>query len=405
MSRPADRNTGVPSYGLFNDSFPPILDGVTLTVENYARRLDSRGLNPCVVTPWNPLRYEPGYAILRYFSLPIRGRRPYRYGYPKLDPMIWHRLRQKTFSIVHAHCPFSSGRLAWYTARRQHIPFVATFHSKYKVDLDRSLRHVPWIIKNSMRKMLALYNACDEVWIPQPAVEATVREYGFKGPLVVMENGADFDLPDGVQLDDFKCAARKRIGIPDDCFSLLFVGQHIWEKGIGVIAEALSKLPSHCRYVMNFVGDGYARADLIRLVEKLGISGRVKVRGVISDRDSLRDYYAAADLFLFPSYYDNAPLVVREAAAMGTPALMLAGSTAAEVITDNDNGFLTDRTAEAYARAIESLGGRRGDVRRAGRRARATLIRPWADIIDEAIDRYDTLINCYKNRHAAVVIR
>ena len=30
-------------YGLFNDSFPPVLDGVTLTVENYSRWLHEAG--------------------------------------------------------------------------------------------------------------------------------------------------------------------------------------------------------------------------------------------------------------------------------------------------------------------------------------------------------------------------
>ena len=32
-------------YGLFNDSFPPILDGVTLTVENYGHWLNSQDVH------------------------------------------------------------------------------------------------------------------------------------------------------------------------------------------------------------------------------------------------------------------------------------------------------------------------------------------------------------------------
>lgn len=38
-------------YGIFNDSFPPILDGVTLAVENYVYWLSRKGHTPCVVTP------------------------------------------------------------------------------------------------------------------------------------------------------------------------------------------------------------------------------------------------------------------------------------------------------------------------------------------------------------------
>ncbi len=75
--------------GIFNDSFPPILDGVTLTVMNYVRWLPQSGMRPCVVTPWNPRRAECGCDVMRYFSLPIPSRRPYRYGYPKADPFIF----------------------------------------------------------------------------------------------------------------------------------------------------------------------------------------------------------------------------------------------------------------------------------------------------------------------------
>ena len=66
-------------YGIFNDSFPPILDGVTLTVENYARWLAEKGKIPCVVTPWNPVPPQCSYDVMRFFSLPIQSRKPYRY--------------------------------------------------------------------------------------------------------------------------------------------------------------------------------------------------------------------------------------------------------------------------------------------------------------------------------------
>ena len=47
--------------------------------------------------------------------------------------------------------------------------------------------------------------------------------------------------------------------------------------------------------------------------------------------------------------------MVREAAAVDTPAILLEGSTAAELVRDGDNGFLTRRTPEAYAAAIRAI--------------------------------------------------
>lgn len=379
-------------YGLFNDSFPPILDGVTLTVENYANWLSKSGRTPCVVTPWNPVCEKQDYSVMRFFSLPIASRKPYRYGYPKLDPYIWKRLRDTDFSIVHAHCPFSSGRLAVYVKKKQGVPLIGTFHSKYRTDLEHSFKRTPWMVPIIMKRILDFFNACDEVWIPQAYVEETVREYGYKGKLTVVENGNDFASIITGNLQEYKQDAKKRLGYDDDAINLLFVGQHIWEKGIKIIIDSLNLLKGKVDFRMNFIGTGYAKGELEDMVKEMGLEERVKINGVIEDREQLSNFYAASDLFLFPSFYDNAPLVVREAAAMGTPSILLTGSTASEVVNDRVNGFLTERTPEAFSDLIEHLSKNRDELRKVSENARATLVRSWENVVEEVIDRYETLI-------------
>ena len=44
--------------GLFNDNFPPVMDGVALTVQNYAYWLREQGKEVCVVTPYAPHSQE-----------------------------------------------------------------------------------------------------------------------------------------------------------------------------------------------------------------------------------------------------------------------------------------------------------------------------------------------------------
>ena len=175
---------------------------------------------------------------------------------------------------------------------------------------------------------------------------------------------------------------------------MLFVGQHILEKGLKIIIEALALL-GNMPFRMNFIGTGYAAGDMKRLAESLHLEDRVTFHGVITDRETLRRYYAASDLFLFPSFYDNAPLVVREAAAMGTPSILLTGSTAAEMISDGENGFLTSRTPTDYARLISAIATDREALGRAGKGARATLCRSWQNVVGEVINRYDEIIDRY----------
>ena len=214
-------------YGIFNDSFPPILDGVTLAVENYVYWLSRKGHTPCVVTPWNPEKQDYPFEVVRYFSLPIASRHPYRYGYPKCDPFIWRRLRKSNFKILHSHCPFSSGRLAVYVKKHQKVPLIGTFHSKYRSDLEHAFRKAPWSVPIIMKRILDFFNSCDEVWIPQAQVEETVREYGFKGPLTVVENGNDFASIITGNPAEYKLAARHRLGVKDDELALLLSLIHI----------------------------------------------------------------------------------------------------------------------------------------------------------------------------------
>lgn len=267
-------------YGIFNDSFPPILDGVTLAVQNYVYWLSEKGRTPCVVTPWNPEKIEHPYSVMRYFSLPIYSRKPYRYGYPKLDPFIWRKLRGTDFKILHAHCPFSSGRLAVYVKKKQNIPLIGTFHSKYRSDLEHSFRRMPWCVPIIMKRILDFFNACDEVWIPQAQVEDTVREYGYKGRLTVVENGNDFSGIISGPLEDYKRAAKRRRGMEDDTFSLLFVGQHIWEKGIHTILESAALLKDRIKFHLDFIGTGYAEGEMRDMIARMGLQDAVTMHGV-----------------------------------------------------------------------------------------------------------------------------
>lgn len=383
-------------YGLFNDSFPPVLDGVTLTVQNYVRWLTTFGKRTCVVTPWNPVKpSHDGYDLYRYFSLSIASRKPYRYGYPKLDPFIWHKMRTVPFALVHSHCPFSSGRLALYAARKQHVPLIATFHSKYRTDLEHSLPG--WMVKRIMSRVMTFFDAADEVWIPQAKVEDTVREYGYKGKLTVVENGIDLEMSDFASIKAFKAEQRLKLGYTPETMVLLFVGQHIREKGVLLIIRAMDKLRD-LPVKMEFIGTGYATEEMKNLIRQLHLEDKVTLNGVISDREALKSYYGAADMFLFPSRYDNAPLVVREAAMMGTPAMLIAGSTASEVIKDGFNGFLVEESPESYASRIRSLYNDRSAIQEAAEGASKTLTRSWREVMEEVVGRYEEIIERYGRR-------
>jgi glycosyltransferase involved in cell wall biosynthesis len=375
--------------GIFNDSFPPIMDGVSLATQNYAYWLNQKKQSVCVVTPKSP-NYsdnEP-YPIYRYTSIPIFGRKPYRFGFPDIDHSFKKNLEKISFSLVHAHCPFSSGRLALDIAKKQKIPIVATFHSKYRDDFEHSV-HNKYIAKQMTNEIIRFFEKADEVWIPQASVEETIREYGFKGHVEQVENGNDFATNEPIE--PIKKSARKALQIADNEFMLLFVGQHIWEKNIRLIVESLA-LINDLPFKMFFVGTGYATSDLKDLVEKLGLSSRVKFVGLIIEREQLKQFYAAADLFLFPSTYDTWSLVIREAAALQTPSILIKDSIAANVITDNWNGFLTENSTESFALKLRELFHEPELIKKVGLNASTSITRSWESVLEEVLERYQKLM-------------
>jgi 1,2-diacylglycerol 3-alpha-glucosyltransferase len=289
---------------------------------------------------------------------------------------------------VHAHTPFSAGMLAMRAARKRGIPIVATFHSKYRDDFGRVV-HNKIILDQIIRNIVNFYESADEVWIPQAHVEETLRQYGFKGKVEVVENGIDIEPAEDA--DELRIISRKLLGIPDDRQTFLYVGQLILEKNLPFLLESLQYIKNK-NFTMLFVGQGYARPILEKLVEEYNLSENVRFMGPIYDREELKRFYALSDLFLFPSLYDNAPLVVREAAAMKTPALLLERATAAEVIKDNENGFLAAHNPKLFANRIETIMAGKEILESAGKNASLTLCRSWEDVVDEVRDRYASLI-------------
>ena len=376
------------NVGLFCDCFPPVMDGVAVCVENYAKWLQRMVGNVKVITPNVPgTDYSKlGYEVLDYFSVPVPKRHPYVTGIAEIDPKFLARIGKLRFKIVHTHCPFATGLAAQRLARLQGIPLVATFHSKYRDDFARVLPDP--LVDGIMKYIIDFYESADLVWVPQESVIEVIREYGYKGPVEVMDNGSDLvaDYPEKYFVD-----ARQALGIKPEEFVMLFVGQHIWEKNPRLVIEGLARMPD-VPFKMFFVGTGYAAEEMKQLVSEKGLDDKVTFTGMLTDREAITRYYAAADLFLFPSLYDNAPLVVREAAALHTPAVMAEGSTASTILKDGENGFLVKNDPAEMEALLRRLVADPERVHRVGVQAPKSIVRSWEDCVGEALDRYNVLL-------------
>ena len=243
--------------------------------------------------------------------------------------------------------------------------------------------------------MVSIYNNCDEVWAVNDKTADVLRQYGYRGPIITMPNGTD---PQSVSDETYR-RVLARWSLRDGVSTLLFVGQMDFKKNPHLILRACALLRDQgedFRLVMAGAGQDLER--LKALAASLNLQDRVLFTGFVGDREEILSLYRRADLLVFPSVYDNAPMVVREAAAMGTPALLVRGSCSAEGVTHGDNGFLCEADPASIASGIMEALPR---AARAGARARDTIPIPWALLMEQVLERYRRLIARHAERSPA----
>jgi len=385
---------------LLNDSYEPIIDGVSLVVKNYAYWLNKLNSTASVVAPDIPGYTEQNSKIkvYRYKSMKIPRRPPYRIGVPIMEIPLVKRLTNENFDLLHSHCPFATGTLASLMHERRGIPHITTFHSKYKEDFQQVLKNKT-LTDIALKLALQHYNKADYVWVPNESTGETLRTYGYKGPLEVWPNGTDMKIPSALEYKNYREQGIKQSGSKEGVLTLLFVGQHIWEKNTRLIIDALILLKNRdVPFYMIFAGKGFARVEMEKLVVKNNLSQYVKFMGHIDDRETLKGLYAASDIFLFPSIYDNAPLVLREAAAFSVPSIVAKGSNSSKDIADGIGGFHTVPEKQALAQLIKDLEQNRKRIKTVGKGAQHTVYASWKTIIPKVKDRYAEIIDEYKKK-------
>ncbi len=384
--------------GLFNDSFPPTIDGVANTVKNYADIITENHGTAVVVTPKYPnIIDDYPYEVKRYFSAKFTVNMPYRVGNP-FSPLMVRKLRQEKFDLLHVHCPFCSAMLAHEITMMDSSapPTVFTYHTKFDIDIDNYVKNRAI---NAIAKKMVLngISYADEVWaVSQGAIES-MRKLGYKGDVIVMPNGTDFKkgLADEALINEI----NRMYLLEPDVPVLLFCGRMMWYKNVKLILDALKKTTdAGLAFRALFVGDGPDRPAIEHYAKNIGIYNRITFTGAFYDREKIKAFFSRADLFMFPSTYDTSGLVVKEAASSFCPTILTRGSCAAEGVVNMRSGILCEETAESFAEGLCRVLRNREALKRLGQGAADEIYISWEDTVANAWKRYENLIEKCKSK-------
>ena len=381
-----------------NDSFHPQIDGVVYVVDHYAQQIETRHGRSIVVTPRAPGYTDQfPYSVLRYPSLSGTGGFEYRIG----NPFSWRTVKalcDRRPDLLHVHSPFASAVLARMVRKKLKIPMIVTYHSKYSLDFQR-------LFKRPFRTVVERFTldnlrAADEVWAVSQGAADDMVALGYKGDYIIVENGTEY--APGKALPAQVAAAEARFGLRPGVPVLLFVGRMVWYKNIGLILDALQRLKTKgAPFQMLFVGDGGDGEAIRAKADALGLSNDVIFTGLLRERDVLRALYSRAQLFLFVSRYDNAPLVMREAAACGLPSMVLRGSSSAEIVKEGVSGFLTEEDPDALAADLYTALADSAKLAAVGAGAQEHVYLPWEKVVDQVWERYRKVQADYREKQAA----
>ena len=380
---------------LINDSFPPAIDGVANAVTNYADIITRQHGEATVVTPYYPDADDSAFPfpVVRYPSVDMTKLVGYRAGMP-FSSQVFQQLETGGFDIIHSHCPITSTVLARALRERIRVPVVFTYHTKFDIDIANAVRGK--LLREGAARILAEnISACDEVWVVSRGAGENLRKLGYKGDYIVMPNGVDF--PRGRVDDALVEQVTAGYDLPRGVPVFLFVGRMMWYKGIRIILDALKKLSDGgTDFRMVFVGAGNDKDEIVAYTRSLGLDGKVLFSPAIRDRNRIRAWYCRADLFLFPSTFDTNGLVVREAAACGLGSVLVAGSCAAEDVTDGESGFLIEEDADSMAAKLRQILETPEVMGRVGEGAQREIYVSWEEAVSRAYERYFTVINNFR---------
>jgi UDP-glucose:(heptosyl)LPS alpha-1,3-glucosyltransferase len=197
-----------------------------------------------------------------------------------------------------------------------------------------------WLILGMERMILRGHRFKKVIAISEMVKRNVMHHYGVSpNDIEVIYNGVDLDRFNPENRVKYRRDIRERYGMTDKDFVILFVGSGFERKGVKYLLQAVESVPEPVTVMI--VGKGrkpslspHGNGESFQRKQKIIFCGPQK---------DIEQYYAAADIFVFPTMYEPFGNVHLEALASGLPVITTKNSGAAEIIVDGEQGVVIDR--------------------------------------------------------------
>ncbi|MEW6095245.1 MAG: glycosyltransferase family 4 protein [bacterium] len=300
----------------------------------------------------------------------------------------WSKIDTNSFDVVHTQgdsfCPFdiftahSCHKVAVKVAR-QSTSGLYNFLKNTRINPLNLI--VLWIEKFTLKK--GRYKKI--ISVSEGVKREIIENYNLPAEDIVA-------IPNGVALEEFnpknkniwREEIRNKYNIKNDDILLLFTGYEFKRKGLKYIIEALPLIDN--KEVKILVVGRDDEKPFYNIAKQLGVEKRVVFVGYSTE---VNRYYAASDIFVFPTLYEAFSLATIEAVASGLPILTTKVNGTEELVQDGYNGFFIKRDAKDIAEKVNLLIKNPLLITQLGENARKTAEKySWQKIVKRTLEVY-----------------
>jgi len=338
--------------GIFTNNYLPNPYGVTCSVESFRKVFESLGHEVFIFAPHWEGYTDNNPRVFRYPSvdIEIKFRFPLAIPYSKKMDKI---LAELDLDVIHSQHPNLLGSAAKKWARRKNIPLIFTWHTLY----DQYAHFAPFIPRQlaawwTIRNARNYADVCDAVVVPTESVVPIIRGWGVTNSSVsAIATGVEEDLfsnADGGKIKD-------KLGIKSDELVLFLNCRLTAEKNTEFLFQAIiSVLQENKKVKLLSLGGGYLKEVLQKMAAEAGVGRQVIFAGEVQ-KEEVKDFYAAGDIFVYASKSETQGMIITEAMYMGLPVVAVAATGIISLVRNGVDGLLVAENEKEFSAAVLQL--------------------------------------------------
>lgn len=249
-------------------------------------------------------------------------------------------VRKEGIQYIHCHTPVGGmlGRQLGKDYKKTGIKVIYTTHGFH------------FYSGAPLKNRLVFYNA-EKMFAKWTDVLITINseDYVNARKFRLKPGGQVFKIPGvGLDLDKFKPVSdeerniyRKKLGLSDDTFFLIAVGEFSRNKNHATVIKMFSEMKKDGEDLdkihFGICGEGYFRNELEKQIRKEGLEDTITLYGY---QNPIQPFLGAADALIFPSRREGLGMAALEALAMGVPVIAADNRGTREYMIHEENGYI-----------------------------------------------------------------